>query len=64
MKGKKLSSYAAVLIITLFGTGATMLIVDAVNSSNAAFEAEPFDPTAPDADFEKGRNATTTDDRA
>lgn len=56
MKGKKLSSYAAILVVTLFGTGATMLIVDAAHSSTEAYEAAAFDPTAPDADFEKGKN--------
>lgn len=56
MKGKKLSSYAAILIITLFGTGATMLIVGAAHRSSETYEAAPFDPTAPDADFEKGKS--------
>lgn len=60
MKGKKLSTYAAIFIIALFGASATMLIVDAVHSSNEAYEEppfNPFNPFAPDADFEKGRSA-------
>lgn len=63
MKGRKLSSYAAILLIALVGAGATMLIVDAVHSSNAALEAEPFNPFAPDADFERGRGAATTSEQ-
>lgn len=59
MKGKKLSTYAAIFIIALFGAAATMLIVDAVHSSNEAYAEPPFNPFAPDADFEKGRSAET-----
>lgn len=60
MKGKKLSSYAAILIVTIFGAGAAMLIVDAVHESNAAYEKPPFNPFSPDADFEPRKTATTS----
>lgn len=56
MKGKKLTSYAAIVLIVLLALGAIALIIDAVNSSNAAYEEEPFNPFAEDADFEKGRH--------
>lgn len=52
MKGRKLSSYAAILIITLFGGFATIVIVDAAHSSEDAYAAPPFNPFANDADFE------------
>lgn len=60
MKGKKLTSYAAITLIVLLALGAIVLIIDAVNSSNAAYEKPPFNPFAEDADFERGRSATTT----
>lgn len=56
MKGKKLSTYAAVFIIALFGAAATMLIVDAVHSNEEAANEPPFNPFSADADFEKGHN--------
>ena len=33
MKGKTLSTYTAALFITIFGAGATLLIVDAAHSA-------------------------------
>lgn len=60
MKGKKLSSYAAILIVTLFGSAAAMLIIDAVHSSNEAYQKPPFNPFAPDADFEPRKSASTS----
>ncbi|MDP3402784.1 MAG: hypothetical protein Q8S35_02410 [bacterium] len=59
MKGKKLTSYAAIVLIVVLALGAIALIVDAVNSSNSAYEQEPFNPFAADADFEKGHNVPT-----
>lgn len=59
MKGKKLTSYAAITLVVLLALGAIALIVDAVNSSNAAYEEPPFNPFATDADFEKGHNVPT-----
>jgi hypothetical protein len=59
MKGKKLTSYAAITLIVLLAFGAVALIIDAVNSSNAAYEEPPFNPFASDADFEKGHNVPT-----
>ncbi|MDQ1300000.1 MAG: hypothetical protein QG636_668 [Patescibacteria group bacterium] len=60
MKGKKLTSYAAITLIVLLALGAIALIVDAVNSSNAAYNEPPFNPFAEDADFERGRSAATS----
>lgn len=60
MKGKKLTSYAAITLIVLLALGAVALIIDAVNSSNAAYEKPPFNPFSEDADFERGRAATTS----
>jgi ABC-type glycerol-3-phosphate transport system permease component len=60
MKGKKLTSYAAITLIVLLALGAIALIVDAVNSSNAAYNEPPFNPFAEDADFERGRRAATS----
>lgn len=60
MKGKKLTSYAAITLIVLLALGAIALIIDAVNSSNAAYNEPPFNPFAEDADFEHGRSATTS----
>lgn len=60
MKGKKLTSYAAIALIVLLALGAIALIVDAVRSSNEAYEKPPFNPFAEDADFERGRAATTS----
>lgn len=56
MKGKKLTTYAAIFIIALFGIAAIMIITDASRSSTEAYEEEPFNPFAQDADFEKGHN--------
>jgi len=56
MKGKKLTSYAAIVLIAGLAIGAVALIVDAVESSNEAYEKPPFNPFAEDADFEKGRH--------
>ncbi len=44
MKGKKISSYAAALIITLFGVAATVLIVDTINASMDVANRKPIDP--------------------
>lgn len=60
MKGKKLTSYAAIALIVLLALSAIALIVDAVQSSNEAYEKPPFNPFAEDADFEHGRGATTS----
>lgn len=59
MKGKKFTSYAAIALIVLLALGAVALIIDAVNSSSAAYEEPPFNPFASDADFEKGHNVPT-----
>lgn len=59
MKGKKLTSYAAIALIVLLALGAIALIIDAVNESNAAYNEPPFNPFASDADFEKGHNVPT-----
>ncbi len=59
MKGKKLTSYAAIVLIVVLALGAIALIIDAVNSSNEAYEEEPFNPFAADADFEEGYNVPT-----
>lgn len=56
MKGKKLTSYSAMVLVALLAIGAVALIVDAVQSSNEAYEKPPFNPFADDADFEKGRH--------
>lgn len=56
MKGKTLTSYSAIVLIVLLAVGAITLIIDAVNSSNAAYNEPPFNPFAPDADFEKGKH--------
>jgi len=49
MKSKKLSIYTAAFVITLFGAGATMMIVGAINVSEP--EYAHIDPFSPDADF-------------
>jgi hypothetical protein len=49
MRGKTLSTYAAVFIITLFGAAATLLIVDTAHSvADVGMYAgvDPFDPNA------------------
>jgi hypothetical protein len=51
MKGKRLSSYAGALIITLFGAFATMLIVDATYATAESMEYAQLDPTSLDTDF-------------
>ncbi|MES2931729.1 MAG: hypothetical protein V4682_03475 [Patescibacteria group bacterium] len=56
MKGKTLTSYAAIALIVLLAAGAIALIVDAINSTNAAYNEPPFNPFAADADFEKGKH--------
>ncbi len=51
MKGKKLSTYAAAFIITLFGAGATLLIVNAADMMSAETEYANIDPTSLETDF-------------
>ena len=51
MKGKKLSVYAAALIITLFGAGATLLILDVSNTAIAEAEYAFVNPFDVNADF-------------
>ncbi|MBU1292514.1 hypothetical protein KJ819_00415 [Patescibacteria group bacterium] len=50
MKGKKLNLYVAALVITVFGAGATMLIVSAA-SDVAVPEYANVDPFSPTVDF-------------
>jgi len=50
VKGKKLSLYTAALVITLFGAGATMLIVSAANEVPVP-EYANLDPFSPTVDF-------------
>jgi len=52
LKNRPISMYAAVLIITLFGAGATLLIVDVAHDSAVPAYAE-IDPYSPTADFER-----------
>ncbi len=51
MKGKKLSTYAAVLIITVFGGLATLLIVDAGTTLSPEDEYASLDPFNLNTDF-------------
>ncbi len=49
MKSKKLSVYTAAFVITLFGAGATMMIVTAIEVPEP--EYANLDPFSQDADF-------------
>lgn len=51
MYGKKLSTYAAMFIITLFGAGAALLIVETAHSAADAGVYVEIDPFAPESNF-------------
>lgn len=50
LKGRKLSLYTAALAITIFGAGATLLIMAAANDVQEP-EYANIDPASPTADF-------------
>lgn len=51
MNGKKLTKYAATLIIILFGVGAVVLLVDAAYNLDTKPEYADVDPTDINADY-------------
>jgi hypothetical protein len=47
MKSKKISVYVAALVITVFGAGATLMIVTAIQVPDPEYaNLDPFSPTA------------------
>lgn len=50
-RGKTISVYTGALVITLFGAGATLLIVDAATSLSFSETGQYIDPFNPTSDF-------------
>lgn len=50
-RGKTISVYTGALVITVFGAGATLLIVDAATSLPFSSTGEYMDPFSPTSDF-------------